>query len=48
MEAEEAIDRQDDSMQVQSLEQSLEEIHHCLVMALDNQFEEALKIAQKR
>ena len=32
----------------ETLESALEEIHHCLVIALDNRFEEALKITQQK
>lgn len=33
---------------IQTLEQAIEEIHQVLTGALDNRFQEALKIAQKR
>lgn len=38
----------DADLPLQTLEQALEEVHQVLVGALDNQFQEALKIAQKR
>jgi hypothetical protein len=41
-------DDNDKMLPSQTLEQTLEEIHQVLVGALDNQFQEALKIAQKR